>query len=189
MNEQAGVFQTVLAALEQLQIVYMITGSVASVRYGEPRMTLDMDVILDLTMLQARRLARCFGPDYYADEAQMTEAIQRRSSFNIIHGASGTKVDCFVIKDSLYDRQALKRRRCDHLTESFTAYFTSPEDNILGKLLYYREGGSEKHLRDIRGILRTMKESLDMAYLDRCAVQLGVSDVWDVLKQPSSKDV
>jgi hypothetical protein len=186
VSEQGGIFVTVLHALEQLHIPYMITGSVASVRYGEPRATLDMDVIVDMSPAQASQLARSFSVDYYADEQSMLEAIQRRGSFNIIHGASGIKVDIFLVPNTPYARQAFQRRRRDNLTATFAAYFTSAEDNILGKLLYFREGGSQKHVRDISGILRTIGQTLDMQYLDRCAADLHIADLWDALK--SQKD-
>ena len=182
MSEQGGIFVTVLTALEQVQIPYMITGSIASVRYGEPRATLDMDVIIDMTPAQARQLARSFRPDYYVDEQSILEAIQRRSHFNIIHGASGVKVDFFLVPSTPYAHVAFQRRTRDNLTAAFAAYFTSPEDNILGKLAYYREGGSEKHLRDIRGILLNMRDTLDMSYLDRWADQQGFGDLWDTVK-------
>jgi hypothetical protein len=187
MSEQGGIFVTVLSVLEQMQIPYMITGSVASVRYGEARTTLDMDLIVDLTLTQASRLARAFSIDYYADQQSIQEAVRTRGHFNIIHGASGVKVDFFFVQDSPYARQAFQRKRRDKLTATFSAYFMSPEDVILGKLTYYQAGGSEKHLRDVRGILRTTRETLDTAYLERCAAQLGVLALWDTLAYDKDK--
>lgn len=178
MNEQASVFVTVLDALEHNRIPYMITGSLASVRYGEPRMTLDMDIVIDIAARQVLLFVEAFGRDYYVDEASIRDAIHRRWHFNIIHGASGAKVDFYVVQDTPYAQQAFGRRRYDQFTPTATACFTSAEDSILGKLLYYRDGGSEKHLRDIRGILRSMRAELDMQYLDQWATDLGLSDEW-----------
>ena len=156
----------------------MITGSVASVLYGEPRMTLDMDIILDMAPRQVRPFVQAFSDDYYVDETSIRDAIQRRWYFNIIHGATGAKVDFYVVQTTPYARHAFSRRRHDQFSAAVRAYFTSAEDIILGKLQYYHDGGSEKHLRDIRGILRGMPAQLDMHYLDRWATELGLAEEW-----------
>jgi hypothetical protein len=66
--------------------------------------------------------------------------------------------------------------------------FASPEDVIVKKMLSYREGGSEKHLRDIAGVLRMQGESLDRGYLQSWVERLGLTDIWqailDRVKQP-----
>jgi hypothetical protein len=178
VTEQASVFTTVLDVLERNQIPYMITGSVASVLYGEPRMTLDMDIVLDIAPHQVRPFVQAFGNDYYVDETSIRDAIQRRWYFNIIHGSSGAKVDFYVVQDTPYAREAFGRRRNDQFSHAVRAYFTSAEDTIIGKLQYYHDGGSEKHLRDIRGILRSMPAKLDMGYLDKWATDLGLAEEW-----------
>jgi hypothetical protein len=62
-----------------------------------------------------------------------------------------------------------------------TAFVASPEDVIIGKMLYYREGGSEKHLRDITGILKVSGDQVDRAYVARWAAELGVTEIWQAV--------
>jgi hypothetical protein len=60
----------------------------------------------------------------------------------------------------------------------YDAVFASPEDVILKKLEYHREGGSDKHLRDIAGVLKISGDPLDLAYLDDWSSRLGLADLW-----------
>lgn len=181
MSEQGDVFVAVLAALERLRIPYMIVGSLAAVRYGEPRLTLDMDIVIHLAPAQIDALAGAFSADYYADVESMRDAVQRRGHFNIINGASGAKVDFFVLKNDAYQRTAMQRRRREPFDTTLIASFAAPEDTILGKLLYYQEGGSEKHLRDVRGIVQVQGQSLDSSYVMQWAERLGVGKLWQDL--------
>jgi hypothetical protein len=51
--------------------------------------------------------------------------------------------------------------------------------------VYYRDGGSEKHLRDITGVLKISGDELDRGYLDEWAERLGVADVWRAVLERS----
>ncbi len=111
--EPADLLRLVAETLERLEIDYFVTGSTATIAYGEPRFTNDIDVVVDLP-----------------------------------------------------------------------PGFASPEDVILKKLAYFQEGGSEKHLRDIAGVLRVRGEQLDRAYIERWADRLSLSAIWQqVLKR------
>lgn len=184
---QSEVFGYVIDILERLGIPYMITGSVASVAYGEPRLTLDMDVVIDMTPEQAEALAASFSPEYYADLEMMRSALKVRGHFNVIHPLSGVKVDFFVLKATPSSQGAFTRRRRDAFDAQRAASFATPEDVILGKLDYYRQGGSPKHLEDIRGILRISGSRLDLGYIDRWAAQMGVAEIWLNLKQETGR--
>ncbi len=179
---QGEFFAYVIDVLEKLNIPYMITGSVASMAYGEPRLTLGMDVVVDLPPDIAENFCNKFGADFYVDLGSILEALQRRDHFNIIHVPSGSKVDFFPLKKDAHSQEAFKRRHRESFDEKRIASFCSPEDIIVSKLIYYKEGKSEKHLKDIRGMLRVSGDKLDIPYIDGKAEELELHQYWGELK-------
>jgi hypothetical protein len=170
----------VVEALEQLGVPYHIGGSVASSLNGIPRLTIDVDIVANLKLKHVRPLIRLLEADYYVDEDAVRDAIQRRSSFNIIHLASILKVDVFIPKSRLFDQEELHRTRLQTLIEgSRPFYVASPEGTILNKLEWYRMGGevSDRQWNDILGVLKVQGTNLDMAYLHRWAAALQVTDL------------
>ena len=53
-----------------------------------------------------------------------------------------------------------------------------PEYVIVRKLEYYREGGSDKHLRDIRSMLAVSGGQLDRPSLNEWIEQRGLQNEW-----------
>lgn len=186
---QAELLRYVVDVLEALGVRYMIGGSQAAVYYGEPRFTQDIDVIAELDAGQLPGLLERFAPDdFYVSEDAAREAIETRGQFNIVHPGSGLKIDVFVNKDTPYDRVRLERRERLPLIPGREAYFARPEDLILYKLLYYREGGSELHIRDIVGILRVSGSAVDARYIGEWAGRLGLSVLWDSVRKRADAD-
>jgi hypothetical protein len=180
--EQHELLATVVNCLESLGVRYLVTGSVASMAYGEPRLTNDIDVVADLKDQHVAELVGRFpAPDFYVSEDAVRRAIERRHQFNIIHPASGLKADVIIPEGDEFDESRFARARRLAPTAGTEAAFASPEDVILKKLLYYQEGGSEKHLRDIAGVLKVSPEALDLAYLADWAEKLNVGEEWRVL--------
>ena len=179
MNQQQF-FEKAVRALETLEIPYMVAGSVAAVVYGEPRMTNDMDVVVDLRPESAGPLAGSFTPPdfHYPSQPTVLEEIRRRGQFNILHLASGSKVDLILRKATEHGASEFPRRQLQPMTTSQDAYFASPEDVIIAKLAFYLEGRSEKHLADVAGILRVQGDTLDRAYLEAWVKKLGLDEVW-----------
>lgn len=174
--------QSLVESLERLHIPYLITGSVASMAYGEPRLTNDIDIVAEVRPEHIPGLLAAFpSPEYYLDEAMIREAIRRTGQFNIIHPASGLKVDVIIRKDTPFDRSRFSRARRLRPAEEYEADFAAPEDVILKKMEYYKEGGSEKHLRDITGILRISGEEIDRQYIRSWAEKLGVIEIWEAI--------
>jgi hypothetical protein len=186
---QAELLRHVVEAFETLGLRYMIGGSQASVYYGEPRFTQDIDIVADVEGEHVSGLRERFPPgDFYLDEAAAREAVETRGQFNIIHPASGLKIDVFVNKDTDYDRLRLERRQRLPLVPGREAYFARPEDIIIYKLLYFREGGSEIHVRDVLGILRVSGPELDARYVAGWAERLGLGRRWEsVLKRAAAE--
>lgn len=176
--EPLATFGDVLARLESAGLDYMVVGSVASIIYGEPRMTADMDVVVELLPQEARRIAAIFPEDeFYCPPREVIVAeVLSRGQFNLLSHATGLKVDMLIRKASPHGCEEFARRRRTSLWPGFDVWVAAPEDVIIKKLDYYREGGSEKHLRDIRGIVA--QTDLDRAYLDRWVAELGLDRQW-----------
>ena len=182
--EQADLLRRLIEVLEELQIRYMVVGSMASAAYGEPRMTQDVDVVVDLDREQGLKLCRAFGDEsFYVSESAMSEAIRTRGQFNVIHSQSGNKIDIMIVPAGAWGEAELSRRQQVRILPDLEGYCARPEDVILGKMSYYAEGGSEKHLRDIAGMMRVSRETIDQQYIEKWASSLGLQEVWQALKR------
>jgi hypothetical protein len=168
----------------------MITGSVAAMVYGEPRLTNDIDVVVALSPRHVGPLLNAFiGGEFYVPPPEVIrDEMRRRGQFNIIHVASGSKVDLIFRKDTDFAREEFARRRRIQFTATTESQSATPEDVILAKLDYYRLGGSDKHLGDIAGILRLMGPSLDRDYIDQWAMRLGLTDEWAAARTRAERD-
>lgn len=171
----------VIQELDRLDVPYLIGGSLASAMYGEARATLDADVIADLGTEHAVPLERALSSEFYIALEAVREAIRTQQSFNLIHLATGFKVDIFVRQRRAFDDAEFARRtRVIIATDpEESAYIATAEDTILAKLEWYKNGGgvSDRQWRDILGILKTQGEALDQTYLRRMATQLQVTDL------------
>lgn len=182
MKTSHDIFSEVIAVIEKLNIPYMIGGSVAAMAYGEPRLTLDMDVVIELNLRQARKFAESFGQEYYVSLESIQEAISNGGHFNIIQSESGIKVDFYVLGQDELSREGFKRKREESFDEERTAVFASPEDTIIRKLEWFKMGESQKHIDDIKGILKISSPKLDLPYIDKWAKIIGVQNIWQKLK-------
>ncbi len=177
----------VTSDLDELSIPYFITGSCASMAYGEPRLTNDIDIVADIQRENIAFFLEHFPmPEFYISEDAVREAVAMHGQFNIIHPTSGLKVDIIVRKESEFGDSEFERRRTLQLSEGKRADFASPEDVILMKMEYYRMGGSEKHLRDITGMLKISEDLIDREYISLWVERLQLGDIWEaVLKKMS----
>lgn len=158
-------------------IGYFVTGSIATSVYGEPRMTRDIDIVVHLESADAEIICGCFQePEFYVSPDAVRKAINLADRFSVIHPASGFKLDFKVSGLSEFDRSRFARARPMERLPGLLVRDASPEDVILKKLEYFKSGGSEKHIRDIAGVLRMLGESLDKSYTLRWAEHLGVKD-------------
>lgn len=169
--------------MSELRIPYFVTGSSASMTYGESRNTNDIDVVAQLVPDDAARLCASFpAPDFFVSAAAVRNAIHSGKMFNIIHPESGLKIDVIPAKATEFDRTRLSRSMLLQLRDGLQVWFASPEDVILKKLEFFREGGSEKHLRDITGILLLCPDPIDQPYIVDWAARLGVADLWELIR-------
>lgn len=159
----------------------MVSGSLASTHYGEPRLTLDVDVVVHLGEGDTGLLAGLFtAKDFYVPPPEVVAAeIARptRGHFNVIHFTSGQKADFYPSRRHAYWQWAFEHRRLERVGDD-EVWFAPPEYVILWKLEFFREGGGDKHLRDIRGMLLVNPENIDRAMLDRVCTELGLDAAW-----------
>lgn len=174
MNEQMELIKLVASRIGKAGIPYMLTGSAALDFYAQPRMTRDIDLVVELNLADASAFTRLFSPDFYIDEGAVQRAIEGRSMFNAIHNAWMIKVDFIVRKDSEYRKMELNRRKSINLEEGLSIFVASPEDLILSKLEWFKNTGSEVQKRDIRSLL-ALVPNLDYDYLNQWALALDVS--------------
>ena len=167
--------------LTSLGIRYFVTGSVATISYGEYRSTNDIDVVVDLRSEHVEAFCAAFPePDYYLSAQAVRDAIRKRFQFNILELDTGVKVDVMILADSDFARTCLARASVWSLPGGVEASLASPEDIILNKLLFFRAGGSDKHIRDIAGVLKIQADRIDRAYIAGWVERFGLHAEWQL---------
>lgn len=186
-QENVAVVHEVAAVLDRLAIPYAVGGSWASSLFGKPRLTHDVDMMVEPFPGKETAFCSSFSDDYYVSLPMIQDALRRRSSFNIIHWPSSFKADLFVRKDRPFDKSVLARRRLHSLSKGGSLTLVSPEDVILLKLEWYRLGGgtSERQVEDVCSVFQMQAGKLDQMYLDHWAADLGVSDLLQRARQES----
>jgi hypothetical protein len=165
--------------VERLGLRYFITGSMASMRYGEVRFTNDIDIVIELPPSRVGELCDSFPPeDYYVSEEAARSAALRGGQFNVIRPDAGLKVDFIVTPGGSAQHARFDRAVRLPTDDGGAAVFTSAEDSIVSKLDSFLEGESEKHLRDIASILKISGDQLDLAYISKWATEAGLNEVW-----------
>ncbi len=186
--EQSELLGYLVRCLEKINIPYFVTGAIACIAYGEPRLTNDIDIVADMNDKHIAQLKECFPEgEFYLDPEAIREAVRRRHQFNIIHPASGLKIDVMISKRDAFDKSRFSRIKRMRPLEDTEANFASPEDVIIKKMEYYNEGSSEKHIRDIMGMLKISGEMIDQEYISLWAKRLSLEDIWRAIQERISK--
>lgn len=169
----------VTRVLETLGLAHTIGGSIAASFAGEPRSTVDIDVVVGCVEHDVAALVAAFAPDFYIDEDAVRRAVRNHSSVNLIDNATLLKVDLFVAGGTPVDAEQIQRRLLVSLGDGVTLPIHPPEDILLQKLRWFRLGGeaSDRQWRDIQGIVRVQGRRLDQEYLRRQAPVLAVTDL------------
>ena len=176
VTEELEVLTMIAGRLEAAGIPYMVTGSFAANYYAVPRMTRDIDLVVDLSAGDTERFCALFEADFYLDRDAVGAAIAGRSAFNLIHQAHVIKVDCIVRKDTEYRRTEFARRR-RAVVEGDVFFIVAPEDLIISKLDWARDSRSEIQLADVRNMLAA-DPGLDREYLVRWVNRLGLDSLY-----------
>ncbi len=175
MQEMIDIALLVAQRLTSANIPYMISGSVAASFYAVPRMTNDVDIVVQLYKKDKEQLLRLFSSDFYISSDSIDDAFAGVGMFNIIHNASVSKCDMILLKDDAFSRSAFSRSLVIEF-EGTPLKVISPEDLIIQKLLWKRETGSELQWIDIQRLIESKKESLDKEYLFQWGRELGLSN-------------
>jgi len=174
-----------IGRLNALEIPYVITGAIASVIYGEPRLTHDLDVVLMLKVEDTDRFTRAFpSSEFYCPPSEVLKIeIKRpqRGHFNLIHHKTGAKADIYLAGEDELNHWALAHRVALDF-EGERMWVAPREYVIVRKLEYFREGGSEKHLRDISGILELSSDQINFTQLEEFIHRYGLESEWEKAK-------
>ncbi len=174
--------EPVIDAFNKLGIQYYIGGSVASSAYGFARATMDVDMVSNLNQVNIKPLIDMLEDKYYISDTMIAEAIENKTSFNLIHLETMLKVDVFILKNSSFHRESFHRRRKDSISEedqSIELYLASAEDIILHKLDWFNmlEQDSDRQWGDIMGVIKVQENLLDLDYLKKWSRDLGLSEL------------
>jgi hypothetical protein len=174
-------FLLVVRPLNQLGIRYMLAGSVAAAFYGEPRTTNDVDLVVFFNERDVQRLTEAFpATEFYVPPVETIFAEIRREKnghFNVIHTDTSFKADIYPSGRDELNAWGFHHKRTIQY-EGTPVVLAPPEYVIVSKLEYYREGGSEKHLRDIRSMIATSGTQLDQSALNDWIQRRGLDAEW-----------
>src|SRR6187401_3075516 len=162
MQNELDIVRDVSQRLERGGLAYMLTGSMAMNYYAQPRMTRDIDMVVELRPIDAEGMVKLFSPDYYVSREAVDSSIAHQSLFNLIHNESVIKVDCIVRKQNEYRLTQFDRRQRIKI-ENFETCIVSKEDLILSKLFWAKDSHSELQLRDVKNLVST---GFDRAYIE-----------------------
>lgn len=179
---QQELVKKVVTFLTEHQIFYMMTGSIVSSLQGEPRLTHDIDVIVQIDRNSIKHFLSGFkSSEYFIEENAIKDAIDGMGMFNIIDIKEGGKVDFWMLTDSPFDLVRFERRRMEQLFD-IKVFVSSPEDTILAKLKWAKEsGGSEKHFTDAVRIYEVQYDMLDMDHIHQWVHNLDLGELWKEL--------
>jgi len=175
---------------EALGIEYQVGGSLASSVHGVPRSSLDIDVLTALPAEKVSALVERIQDTYYVSKTRAVSAVERESSFNVIHLQMMFKVDIFIVRSQKFRRSSLRRRKREllGLGKEQAFFLTSAEDIVLHKLDRSGGGVSNQQWQDVVGVLRVQDDELDFGYLRQWASELEVSDLLEAALSEASGD-
>jgi Nucleotidyl transferase of unknown function (DUF2204) len=176
MSEELEVLKEVARRLEKAAIPYMITGSIAANFYTVPRLTRDIDIVVELSQRDLDHFIPLFEKDYYLEPQTVRTAVESKGMFNLIHDEFIIKIDFVVRKDATYRRREFSRKK-KIVVDGQALFVVAPEDLILSKLEWGKESRSEVQLNDVRNLLTDVK-GLNRRYLRRWAKFLGIDSLY-----------
>jgi hypothetical protein len=167
--------------LKQLKIPYLVTGGIAVLIWGRPRFTADIDIVIELKpgdIDALEKALRALGKAGYIDKNSMRDALANQEEFNFIDGTTGIKIDFWISKKNDPLEQLRFKRKVGKTILGERIYFSSPEDLILSKLLWYQQNKSTRQLEDVESIIKISGKRLNKKYLKNWAKKLGVAKIF-----------
>lgn len=174
MKNEIDVLKDISQKFDKAKIPYMLTGSMAMNFYAQPRMTRDIDVVIEIKDKDIEKIMQLFGEEYYISHEAVKESIKHQSVFNLIHNESVIKVDCIIRKD--YEYRIVEFGRRKQITiDNYNTYIVSKEDLIISKLIWAKESHSEVQIKDIKNLMST---GFDKSYLENWIQKLGLMNIF-----------
>lgn len=168
--QEHNLFKIYIDKLNHLNLNYFVTGSVAVIMYGEPRLTHDIDIVIFIADIDICKFINEFSEtEFYVPPVEVIKnEIKRgiRGHFNLIHHETGFKADIYPIGNDPLHMWAMKNRK-EFKIENASTFIAPPEYVIIRKLEYYEEGDSDKHIRDIKSILQNYNSKIDFNFIRR----------------------
>ena len=156
--------------IEPLGIKYMLTGSMAMMRYAAFRQTADIDIVLEFDSEDKDKFIKALEPDYYVPHTAVSRAFETKRMFNVIHIETAFKIDCVPKKTGDFQQSVFDRReRTDYYGKEI--WIISKEDLILSKLWWAKNTHSEMQFRDIKNL---MQSGFDKIYAENWLDKLGI---------------
>ncbi len=175
MDEQLEFMKLIASRLDSAGIPYMMTGSMAMAIYSIPRMTRDIDLVVEVTPTDVDKIVGLFSEDCYIDQDSVMQAVHTHGMFNIIHNDWVVKADFIIRKNEDYRREEFARRKKINI-EDMVISVVAAEDLILSKLVWGKRSQSDLQLRDVCQMISAVSE-LDWKYMQNWAAVLGVDDL------------
>ncbi|MHC4431561.1 MAG: nucleotidyl transferase AbiEii/AbiGii toxin family protein [Planctomycetota bacterium] len=176
MSDELEVLKILADRLAEAGINYMISGSIAANYYTIPRMTRDIDVVIELDESGIDRFVSLFEDDFYSDRTMIANEVSRQGMFNLIHNRYVVKIDFIVKKSSAYQQEAFARRK-QVLVEQRPVWFVTAEDLVISKLAWAKDSYSELQLKDVASLIATV-DNLDMKYIEIWVRELGLEKIY-----------
>ena len=176
MNEELEILKIVTERLSQGRFDYMISGSMAANYYTIPRMTRDIDIVIELSSFNINQFTELFKTDFFIDEDLIREEVPRKGMFNIIHRDYAIKIDFILHKGTEFQASSFERKRNVRIGE-ISISVIAPEDLVLAKMLWAKDSYSDLQLNDIRNIMKTV-ENLDQKYIKTWVEKLDLQKVY-----------
>ena len=176
MNEELEVLKGVTQSLNNSDIAYMITGSIAMSYYAFPRMTRDIDIVIEIQKTDIAIIVNLFKDDFYVDQDSIERAVNNYGMFNIIHNEYVVKVDFIIRKLSEYRQIEFQRRRQIDI-DNVPMWIVSLEDLILSKLWWSKDSLSEMQISDVKNLLDSAV-NIDNIYIDKWLERMKLQDIY-----------
>lgn len=174
MLNEFDVIRDVTDRFKNAEIPHMLTGSMAMNYYSLPRMTRDVDFVVEARAEDVDKIISAFESDYYVDRTAVSRAISHERSFNMIHNEAFIKIACIIRKASEYRQLEFSRRQQVEI-QGVQVWLVSKEDLIISKLFWARDSHSELQLRDVKNLLAS---GYDVEYLDRWTQKLELKSLF-----------
>jgi hypothetical protein len=176
MSEELEVLKIVTQRLNEAEIPYMISGSIAVNYYTIPRMTRDIDIVIELKKETTDKFVALFEDDFYINREMILSEVSCKGMFNLIYNRYVIKIDFIIKKISEYSDAEFSNRK-QVVVDQCPMWMVSAEDLVISKLLWAKDSHSEMQLKDIANLMETV-DNLDSKYIDNWVRELGLEQIY-----------